>query len=275
MNKEFKLPDVGEGLTEADIVSWHVKPGDTVTINQVIVEIETAKAVVELPSPYAGTVSALLADEGQTVDVGTPIITVDVPVAGRSPAGPTAPAPPAPNRRRNGPPPAAPAPPRRPASRSSSATASSRARPAAAPQNRPHRPGSYPHHYLRPLPRGPGPPARPARYRCRLPGPAPGPPRALAKPPVGRLARDLGIELWPGGGKRARGLCHPRRCAAGSRRTRTVPHPGLRKTQADGRQPAAASARRHRRPPRSEFRCAGCASTPPRRWWRVRSPRPM
>ena len=81
MNKEFRLPDVGEGLTEADIVSWHVKPGDTVTINQVLVEIETAKAVVELPSPYAGTVSALLADEGQTVDVGTPIIAVDVPDA--------------------------------------------------------------------------------------------------------------------------------------------------------------------------------------------------
>ena len=74
MNKEFRLPDVGEGLTEADIVSWHVKPGDTVTINQVIVEIETAKAVVELPSPYAGTVTALLVAEGQTVDVGIPII---------------------------------------------------------------------------------------------------------------------------------------------------------------------------------------------------------
>src|SRR5499427_4650170 len=84
MNKEFKLPDVGEGLTEADIVSWHVKPGDTVQINQIIVEIETAKAVVELPSPYAGTVTALLAGEGQTVDVGTPIISVDVP----GPAGP-------------------------------------------------------------------------------------------------------------------------------------------------------------------------------------------
>src|SRR6516162_9216240 len=79
MNKEFKLPDVGEGLTEADIVSWHVKPGDTIQINQVIVEIETAKAVVELPSPYAGTVTALLAAEGETVDVGRPIIAVEVP----------------------------------------------------------------------------------------------------------------------------------------------------------------------------------------------------
>src|SRR5690348_18397504 len=84
LKKEFRLPDVGEGLTEADIVSWHVKPGDTVQINQVIVEIETAKAVVELPSPYAGTVTALLVDEGQTVDVGTPIISVEVP----GPAGP-------------------------------------------------------------------------------------------------------------------------------------------------------------------------------------------
>ena len=92
MNKEFRLPDVGEGLTEADIVSWHVKPGDTVTINQVIVEIETAKAVVELPSPYAGTVSALLVAEGQTVDVGIPIITIDVPVAGEAPAADAAPA---------------------------------------------------------------------------------------------------------------------------------------------------------------------------------------
>jgi pyruvate dehydrogenase E2 component (dihydrolipoamide acetyltransferase) len=73
---EFPLPDVGEGLTEAEIVSWRVKPGDTVTINQVLVEIETAKSLVELPSPFAGTVDALLVDEGQTVEVGTPIIAV-------------------------------------------------------------------------------------------------------------------------------------------------------------------------------------------------------
>jgi 2-oxoisovalerate dehydrogenase E2 component (dihydrolipoyl transacylase) len=86
--KQFKLPDVGEGLTEADIVAWHVKPGDAVSINQVIVEIETAKAVVELPSPYEGVVTELLADEGVTVDVGTPIIAVDVSgdAGGREPA---------------------------------------------------------------------------------------------------------------------------------------------------------------------------------------------
>ncbi len=76
--KEFKLPDVGEGLTEADIVAWHVKPGDQVEVNQIIVEIETAKAVVELPSPWDGTVARLLVAEGQTVDVGVPIIAVDV-----------------------------------------------------------------------------------------------------------------------------------------------------------------------------------------------------
>jgi pyruvate dehydrogenase E2 component (dihydrolipoamide acetyltransferase) len=74
---EFPLPDVGEGLTEAEIVSWKVKPGDAVTVNQVLVEIETAKSLVELPSPFAGTVTELLAEEGTTVEVGTPIIRVD------------------------------------------------------------------------------------------------------------------------------------------------------------------------------------------------------
>jgi len=76
--KEFKLPDVGEGLTEADIVRWHVKPGDQIIVNQIIVEIETAKAVVELPSPYEGVVASLLVPEGETADVGTPIIAVQV-----------------------------------------------------------------------------------------------------------------------------------------------------------------------------------------------------
>ncbi|WP_115788985.1 dihydrolipoamide acetyltransferase family protein [Arthrobacter silvisoli] len=72
--KKFNLPDVGEGLTEAEIVSWKVKPGDAVAINDVICEIETAKSLVELPSPYAGTVAELLVAEGITVEVGTPII---------------------------------------------------------------------------------------------------------------------------------------------------------------------------------------------------------
>ena len=74
----FNLPDVGEGLTEAEIVSWKVKPGDTVAVNQVIVEIETAKSLVELPCPFAGVVSELLAKEGDTVEVGKSIISVNV-----------------------------------------------------------------------------------------------------------------------------------------------------------------------------------------------------
>ncbi|WP_324778425.1 biotin/lipoyl-containing protein, partial [Microterricola pindariensis] len=72
----FNLPDVGEGLTEAEIVQWKVAVGDTVAINDVLVEIETAKSLVELPSPFAGIVGAILVEEGTTVDVGTAIITV-------------------------------------------------------------------------------------------------------------------------------------------------------------------------------------------------------
>ena len=72
----FHLPDVGEGLTEAEIVQWRVAPGDAVEVNDVLVEIETAKSLVELPSPFAGTVGELLAPEGDTVTVGAPIITI-------------------------------------------------------------------------------------------------------------------------------------------------------------------------------------------------------
>ncbi|MGY1682495.1 dihydrolipoamide acetyltransferase family protein [Geodermatophilus sp. SYSU D01176] len=77
MLRQFKLPDVGEGLTEGEILQWLVAVGDTVTVNQPLCEVETAKAAVELPSPYAGTVTALLHEAGDTVDVGTPIITID------------------------------------------------------------------------------------------------------------------------------------------------------------------------------------------------------
>jgi len=78
----FVLPDVGEGLTEAEIVQWRVAPGDTVAVNDVIVEIETAKSLVELPSPFSGTVGELLASEGSTVEVGAPIITIGSADAG-------------------------------------------------------------------------------------------------------------------------------------------------------------------------------------------------
>jgi pyruvate dehydrogenase E2 component (dihydrolipoamide acetyltransferase) len=82
---EFRLPDVGEGLTEAEVLTWHVAVGDVVEVNQVIVDIETAKSVVELPSPFAGEVTALLVPEGTTVPVGTPIIAIGGPTG---PVGP-------------------------------------------------------------------------------------------------------------------------------------------------------------------------------------------
>ncbi len=75
--KTFDLPDVGEGLTEAEIVEWRVAPGEAVAVNDIICEIETAKSLVELSSPYEGTVSELLVVAGETIEVGTPIISVD------------------------------------------------------------------------------------------------------------------------------------------------------------------------------------------------------
>ncbi|GAA4041943.1 dihydrolipoamide acetyltransferase family protein [Arthrobacter methylotrophus] len=87
MIKEFRLPDLGEGLTESEILSWKVAVGDTVTLNQVIAEVETAKAVVELPSPFAGTVAALHEQAGSVVEVGKPIVSFEVDDAGDSPSG--------------------------------------------------------------------------------------------------------------------------------------------------------------------------------------------
>jgi 2-oxoisovalerate dehydrogenase E2 component (dihydrolipoyl transacylase) len=91
--ESFRLPDAGEGLTEAEIVEWHVAVGDTVAVNQPIVDIETAKSLVELPSPYAGVVAQILVEVGTTVDVGVPIIVIDTdpggapaPVAGQASA---------------------------------------------------------------------------------------------------------------------------------------------------------------------------------------------
>jgi 2-oxoisovalerate dehydrogenase E2 component (dihydrolipoyl transacylase) len=199
VNKEFKLPDVGEGLTEADIVSWHVKPGDTVEVNQIIVEIETAKAVVELPSPYAGVVSNLLAEEGQTVDVGTPIISVDV--AGTGPA--------AQEQQAQAAPPAA--------GQADSAAADTPKEPGRQPvlvgygvkpgstkrrprKAAPTRPASYPATPSVPYPATPSAPypATPSVPHPATPGEdgvAGKSARALAKPPVRKLARDLGVDL--------------------------------------------------------------------------------
>ena len=95
--REFRLPDLGEGLTESEIVAWRVAAGDRVTLNQVIAEVETAKAVVEIPSPFTGTVVEILAEPGTTVAVGAPIVSFEVaadavrPPARSGPAGVGAP----------------------------------------------------------------------------------------------------------------------------------------------------------------------------------------
>ncbi len=92
MIKEFRLPDLGEGLTESEILSWKVAVGDTVSLNQVIAEVETAKAVVELPSPFAGVIRELHEQPGTVVEVGKPIVSFEVADdAGPAPAGNAAP----------------------------------------------------------------------------------------------------------------------------------------------------------------------------------------
>ncbi|HEY9409736.1 MAG TPA: dihydrolipoamide acetyltransferase family protein, partial [Jiangellaceae bacterium] len=191
---QFNLPDVGEGLTEAEIVSWKVKPGDTVKVNDVIVEIETAKSLVELPCPFAGVVDALLVEEATTVPVGTPIIAVRTGEAAASPApgagsagevgGPTedlVPTPPKPKEERQpvlvgyGPRTASTS--RRP--RKASVSAASAAPVASAPAA----PAPVVPARVAPAPvdRGEAGPENRAR--------------ALAKPPVRKLAKDLGVDI--------------------------------------------------------------------------------
>ncbi|MBE7189911.1 biotin/lipoyl-containing protein, partial [Jatrophihabitans endophyticus] len=90
--EQFKLPDLGEGLTEGDILKWLVAVGDVIEVNDTIAEVETVKAAVELPSPYAGRVTGLHAAEGETVPVGTPIISIEVDSgASAAPAAPAEP----------------------------------------------------------------------------------------------------------------------------------------------------------------------------------------
>lgn len=167
MTRIFALPDVGEGLTEAEILSWHVAPGDTVTVNQIIVEIETAKAAVELPSPYAGVVSELFAEPGATVAVGTPIIAIDT---GPLDAGPPA------TTGASEPAPAGTIGERGPSGRITTLVGYG---PRTATMTR--------------RPRKAAPPASPAAARGLLP---------QAKPPVRKLAKELGIDLRtvPGSG---------------------------------------------------------------------------
>ncbi|MFQ5590766.1 MAG: dihydrolipoamide acetyltransferase family protein [Phycisphaerae bacterium] len=107
MAREFVLPDLGEGIAEAQIVRVLVKPGDTIQLDQYVVEVETDKAAVEIPSPYAGTVVAVAVQEGQVVNVGDVVITVDENGGGASerlvPAQDASPVPSAPPARQQSP----------------------------------------------------------------------------------------------------------------------------------------------------------------------------
>ncbi|MFI1563543.1 dihydrolipoamide acetyltransferase family protein [Streptomyces sp. NPDC020490] len=180
--REFKMPDVGEGLTEAEILKWYVQPGDTVTDGQVVCEVETAKAAVELPIPYDGVVRELHFPEGTTVDVGTSIIAVDT-----SGGGAPAPAAPAAPKEEQEPKPQG----RQPVLVGYGvATSSTRRRPRKGPETTTPAPV--------PAPAAPAP-AAPAGLNGHgtAPAAAPAAPqeRPLAKPPVRKLAKDLGVDL--------------------------------------------------------------------------------
>lgn len=192
MSFEFPLPDVGEGLTEADIVAWKVAPGDNVTVNQILVEIETAKSLVELPSPQAGTVGALLVEEGQTIEVGTPIIRFggDDSSAEAAPASAGAPAS---NSEEN------------PADESGEAdggaTLVGYGAKETSSKRRPRKGASVPAPAAAAAPAAPAaeatppaPAAAPATPAQPASAPA-SPSKPLAKPPVRKLAKDLGVDL--------------------------------------------------------------------------------
>lgn len=198
--REFKMPDVGEGLTEAEILKWYVHTGDTVTDGQVICEVETAKAAVELPCPYEGVVHAVHFEEGATVDVGTSIIAVDTdPGAGPAEAAaPAAAAEPAPAADEEDAEPqgrqavlvgygAAPSSTKRRARKPQPGAAAQE--PAAAAVQ-----AELNGHAAAPAPAAPAAsPAAPVPSASPAAVPVAG--RPLAKPPVRKLAKDLGIDL--------------------------------------------------------------------------------
>jgi 2-oxoisovalerate dehydrogenase E2 component (dihydrolipoyl transacylase) len=192
--KQFRLPDVGEGLTEAEILGWSVAVGDVVKVNQILVEIETAKAAVELPSPFAGTVSALLVEAGQTVDVGTPIIEIEVAGAepdvkpAAEPAGGAAPAAK----------PAAEAPKREPVLvgygvAQSATTRRARKNASAAASPAPAAVASAAS--VAPAPVAAAPSVAPPAPAPAAQAPTVAPTHVLAKPLVRKLAKDLGVDL--------------------------------------------------------------------------------
>ncbi|WP_029391200.1 dihydrolipoamide acetyltransferase family protein [Streptomyces xiaopingdaonensis] len=175
--REFRMPDVGEGLTEAEILSWHVQPGDTVADGQIVCEVETAKAAVELPIPFDGQVAEVRFEEGATVDVGTPIITVDTdPSAGPEPAAEPA-AEPAPEPEAEGGE-------RQPVLVGYGVSQSATTRRPRKPQANGQAPAAEPQ------PQPPAPEPQPAPPQQQAAGERP-----LAKPPVRKLAKDLGVDL--------------------------------------------------------------------------------
>ncbi|MFJ5996977.1 dihydrolipoamide acetyltransferase family protein [Streptomyces sp. NPDC092370] len=184
--REFKMPDVGEGLTEAEILKWYVQPGDTVTDGQVVCEVETAKAAVELPIPYDGVVRELHFPEGTTVDVGTSIIAVDVGGGGAAPV----PAAEQPAAAESAEEPKAAGSGRQPVLVGYGvATSSTRRRPRKGPEV----PVQQASTAIQTELNGHGP-AAPAAPAPAPPAPA-GAERPLAKPPVRKLAKDLGVDL--------------------------------------------------------------------------------
>jgi 2-oxoisovalerate dehydrogenase E2 component (dihydrolipoyl transacylase) len=189
--KDFRLPDLGEGLTEGEILNWLVAVGDEVTLNQPIVEVETAKAAVEIPSPYAGVVTILHAEVGATVDVGSPIITYDV-----DPGGANAAEPPPVITLGDSDGPAVQGGDLVPSEEKIAVLVGSgpksgklTRRPRIAGTTPTPRPAAA----LAPAPAAPaGPPAVPTRPPAVV--------QVLAKPPVRKLARDLGVDLGVVGG---------------------------------------------------------------------------
>jgi len=186
---KFTLPDVGEGLTEAEIVEWKVSPGDTVTINQVLVEIETAKSLVELPSPFVGVVGEILVPAGTTVDVGTPIITIR---ADQAVADAAAPAPDAPAQAREAAAVAADAG-NTISEEGSPAVLVGRGAAATMPTRRTRHSGARVAHESMspPAAASDGPAVTPLPMRA--PAVPVGP--VIAKPPIRKLAKDLGVDL--------------------------------------------------------------------------------
>jgi 2-oxoisovalerate dehydrogenase E2 component (dihydrolipoyl transacylase) len=191
--KHFPLSDTAEGLTEAEILDWRVKPGDEVTVNQIVVEVETAKAAVELPIPWAGVVTELLVEPGQTVEVGAPILTVDVDPGG-APAAPSAG-----TTASNGSG-AAPAPAPAPAEESPAETAPAEEEmkplvgygsKAVSAKRRPRKSPNVALGASETAPNAPEP---------AVATPAPAAPKGgyvpLAKPPVRKLAKELGVDLY-------------------------------------------------------------------------------